>query len=110
MNSIMLAITISMIHLGKDLFTVLLFLISIKFYKFLIYFINSSNNSRLQSNASNMRQPEISKAKLKCKTPVHYGSDKNLRDLKTPVGIKNGRWSPIKIHSSKSIRLFEVCF
>lgn len=56
-----------------------------------------------------MRQPEISKAKLKCKTPVHYGSDKNLRDLKTPVGIKNGRWSPIKIHSSKSLRLFEVC-
>ena len=55
-------------------------------------------------------QPEMGKPRLRSKTPVFYSSDNNLRDLKTPVAARNnGRWSPIKIHSSKSLKLYNVC-
>ena len=52
--------------------------------------------------------PEPGKPRLRSKTPVFYSSDHNLRDLKTPVAAKNGRWSPIKINSSKSLKLYNV--
>jgi hypothetical protein len=66
---------------------------------------------RQHSNlVTNMKSalPEPGKPRLRSKTPVFYSSDHNLRDLKTPVAAKNGRWSPIKIHSSKSLKLHNV--
>jgi hypothetical protein len=34
---------------------------------------------------SNSMQPEMSRARLRCKTPIHYATDKRISDLKTPA-------------------------
>jgi hypothetical protein len=32
-----------------------------------------------------MIQPEISRAKLRCKTPIHYAADRRISDMRTPI-------------------------
>ncbi|CAF0979227.1 unnamed protein product [Brachionus calyciflorus] len=69
----------------------------------------TQSQSAINSNTSrsSLKQPEISRAKLKSKTPIYYSPDENLRNLKTPVHIAVGRWSPIKIRSNKNLKLHE---
>ncbi len=49
--------------------------------------------------------PEISKAILKSKTPIHFSADQKISDIQTHT---NGRWSPIKITKYKPKKLFDV--
>lgn len=57
---------------------------------------------------SGIKKPEISRAILKCKTPIYYSPEENIRNIKTPMHLSSGRWSPIKIRSNKNLRLHEV--
>lgn len=72
--------------------------------------LNTSNTSASQmfQVLKSMKQPDMSKAMFKPKTPLHFSPDKRIRDAKTPVGPRNGRWSPIKLKTIRSPRLYDV--
>lgn len=57
---------------------------------------------------SGFKKPEISRAILKCKTPIYYSPEENIRNIKTPIHLSSGRWSPIKIRSYKNLKIHEV--
>ncbi|RNA12938.1 serine arginine repetitive matrix 1-like isoform X3 [Brachionus plicatilis] len=68
---------------------------------------HSSSSRNFKMARSSLKKPEISRAILKCKTPIYYSPEENIRNIKTPVHISSGRWSPIKIRSNKNLKLHE---
>jgi len=54
------------------------------------------------SKVPSIGKPQISKPKLKCKTPIHFSTDKRIQDLKTPAPSNRARLlSPIRAKSAK---------
>ena len=68
--------------------------------------MNFFPQSEFESRSFKLSQPEITRAKLKCKTPIHYAADRRISDMKTPVQQSSPSKTP---RTAKTPKMMKVC-